>query len=119
MPSLSIIRDVLIRVEPVHLDNALQAWNQLYGQQDASLAIDGKTMCNAIEEQGYQTYIRSAVGHQTKTCYTQKKVGSLPVKDKDELKRTNEIKMAAPLLDAIDIEGKIVSSDALPLDHRK
>lgn len=42
-----------------------------------------------------------------------KKVGSLPVEGKDELKRTNEIKMAAPLLDAIDIEGKIVSADAL------
>ena len=73
VPSLSIIRDVLIRVEPVHLDNALQSWNQLYGQQDESLAIDGKTMCNAIDEQGYQTHIMSAVGHQTKTCYTQKK----------------------------------------------
>jgi predicted transposase YbfD/YdcC len=42
-----------------------------------------------------------------------KKVGSLPVEGKEELKRTNEIKMAAPLLDAIDIEGKIVSADAL------
>ena len=42
-----------------------------------------------------------------------KKVGSLPVEGKDELKRTNEIKMAVPLLDAIDIEGKIVSADAL------
>ena len=73
MLSLSIIRDVLIRVEPVHLDNALQAWNQLYGQQGESLAINGKTMCNAIDEQGYQTYIMSAVGHQTKTCYTPKK----------------------------------------------
>lgn len=73
VPSLSIIRDVLIRVAPEHLDNALQRWNQLYGQQDESLAIDGKTMCNAIDEQGYQTHIMSAVGHQTKTCYTQKK----------------------------------------------
>ena len=72
VPNLSIIRDVLLRVEPVHLDNALQAWNQLYGQQDESLAVDGKTMCNDIDEQGYQIHIMSAVGHQTKTCYTQK-----------------------------------------------
>jgi hypothetical protein len=73
VPSLSIIRDVLIRVEPAHLDNALKCWNQVYGQQDESLAIDGKTMCNAIDDQGYQTHIMSAIGHQTKTCYTQKK----------------------------------------------
>jgi hypothetical protein len=73
VPSLSIIRDVLIRVDPVHLDQALQRWNQAYGQDDESLAIDGKTMCNAIDDQGYQTHIMSAVGHQSKACYTQKK----------------------------------------------
>jgi hypothetical protein len=73
VPSLSVIRDVLIRVDPVHLDRALQRWNQTYGQQDESLAIDGKTMCNAIDDQGYQTHIMSAIGHQSKACYTQKK----------------------------------------------
>ncbi len=73
VPSLAIIRDVLIRVDPVHLDRALQRWNQAYGQQDESLAIDGKTMCNAIDDQGYQAHIMSAIGHQSKTCYTQKK----------------------------------------------
>jgi len=78
VPSLSIIRDVLIRVDPVHLDHALQRWNQVYGQEDESLAVDGKTMCNAIDDQGYQTHIMSAVGHQTKACYTQKKSVSSP-----------------------------------------
>ena len=73
VPSLAIIRDVLIRVDPVHLDHALQRWNEAYGQKDESLAIDGKTMCNAIDDQGYQTHIMSAIGHQSKGCYTQKK----------------------------------------------
>jgi hypothetical protein len=73
VPSLSIIRDVLIRVDPVHLDRALQRWNQAYGQRDESLAIDGKTMCNAIDDQGRQTHVMSAIGHQSKACYTQKK----------------------------------------------
>jgi predicted transposase YbfD/YdcC len=45
-------------------------------------------------------------------------VGTLPVKDNEEVKRTNEIKMAIPLLDAIDIEGKDVTADAL-LTQRK
>jgi hypothetical protein len=75
VPSLSIIRDVLIRVNPVHLDRALQRWNQTYGQQDESLAIDGKTMCNAIDADGHQIHILSALGHQSKICYTQKKWG--------------------------------------------
>jgi Druantia protein DruA/DDE_Tnp_1-associated len=73
LPSLYIIRDVLLRVDPVHLDRALQRWNETHGVNDQSLAIDGKTMCNAIDEQGYQTHIMSVVGHQSKVCYTQKK----------------------------------------------
>lgn len=73
VPSEYVIRDVLIRVDPSHLDCALQQWNETYGKKDESLAIDGKTMCNAIDEQGHQTHIMSAIGHQTKSCYTQKK----------------------------------------------
>jgi hypothetical protein len=73
VPSLSVLRDLLIRVDPAQLDQALQKWNQVYGVQDASLAIDGKTMCNALDPQGEQTHIMSVVGHQSKTCYTQKK----------------------------------------------
>jgi hypothetical protein len=73
VPSLSVLRDLLIRVDPGQLDQALQKWNQVYGVQDASLAIDGKTMCNALDPQGEQTHIISAIGHQSKTCYTQKK----------------------------------------------
>jgi uncharacterized protein DUF4338/DDE family transposase len=73
VPSESIIRDVMIRVDPMHLDRSLQRWNQAYGQQDSTLAIDGKTMCNALDQNGHQTHVMSVVGHHTKTCYTQKK----------------------------------------------
>ncbi len=73
VPSLYVIRDVLIRVDPAHLDRALRRWNEAYGQQDQSLAIDGKTMCNAIDKQGRRTHVISVVGHQSKNCYTQKK----------------------------------------------
>jgi len=76
VPSESIIRDVLIRVDPAALDRALQRWNQAYAGEDESLAIDGKTMCNALDEQGQQTHIMSVIGHQTKICDTQKKSAS-------------------------------------------
>ena len=78
VPSEYIIRDVLIRVDPVQLDRALQRWNETYAQEDESLAIDGKTMCNAIDDQGHQTHILSVVGHQSKNCYTQKKSAPCP-----------------------------------------
>lgn len=42
-----------------------------------------------------------------------KKVGTLRPEGGDEEKRTNEIKTAAPLLDAIDITGRTITADAL------
>jgi Domain of unknown function (DUF4338)/DDE_Tnp_1-associated len=78
VPSESIIRDVMIRVDPTHLDRSLKRWNQAYGQHDTTLAIDGKTMCNALDPNGHQTHVMSVVGHHTKTCYTQKKLAPCP-----------------------------------------
>ena len=45
-------------------------------------------------------------------------MGTLPVKDHEDAKRTNEIKMAIPLLATVDIEGQDVTADAL-LTQRK
>ena len=73
VPSESIIRDVLIRVDPEALDHALQQWNAAFGQRDESLAIDAKTLCNALDAQGQQTHVMSVVGHESTICYTQKK----------------------------------------------
>ena len=42
-----------------------------------------------------------------------KKVGALPVEGSDEQKRTNEIRIAIPLLDACGIAGKDITGDAL------
>jgi hypothetical protein len=78
VPSESIIRNVLIRVEPAPLDRALRRWNELYAREDESLAIDGKTMCNALDKDGHQTHVMSVVGHETKNCYTQKKWAPCP-----------------------------------------
>ncbi|MCP4272319.1 MAG: ISAs1 family transposase [Gammaproteobacteria bacterium] len=42
-----------------------------------------------------------------------KKVGKLAIEGSDEEKQTNEIKIAAPMLDAIDIQGRTITADAL------
>jgi hypothetical protein len=78
VPSECIIRNVLIRVDPVQMDRALQRWNQAYAQDDESLAIDGKTMCNAIDDEGQRTHILSLIGHKTTNCYAQKKLAPCP-----------------------------------------
>ncbi len=73
VPSLSIIRDVLIRVDPCASGpRPCNAGTKPMASRIESLAIDGKTMCNAIDEQGHQTHIMSVVGHQSKARYTQK-----------------------------------------------
>ena len=40
-------------------------------------------------------------------------MGTLPAGYDEEVKRTNEIKTAIPLLDAVDIEGRDITADAL------
>jgi hypothetical protein len=78
VPSEDILRNVLIRVAPAHRDRALRRWNEIYAGEDESLAIDGKTLCNALDEEGHQTHVMSVVGHQSKICYTPKKLAPCP-----------------------------------------
>jgi hypothetical protein len=73
VPSEFVIRDCMIRIQPGALDLALNTWNQVWGAQDEALAMDGKTMKNAIDDAGHQTHIMSVVGHESKQCYAQKK----------------------------------------------
>lgn len=78
VPSQFVIRDCLVRIESGALDRALVAWNQAWGAQDTALAMDGKTMKNALDEAGEQTHILSLLGHDSGTCYAQKKSPACP-----------------------------------------
>jgi hypothetical protein len=78
VPSEFVIRDCLVRIDPEALDRALQAWNTAWGMHDEALAMDGKTMKNALDETGQQAHIMSVVGHASKICHTQKKLAPSP-----------------------------------------
>jgi hypothetical protein len=78
VPSLTVIRRALITVNPEEMNRALNAWSAQFGRIDESLAIDGKTMCNAIDHEGKQAHIMSAIGHQSGQCYAQKKSAHFP-----------------------------------------
>ncbi len=43
------------------------------GAPDDALTMDGKTMKNALDEEGRQTHIMSVAGHESKRSYAQKK----------------------------------------------
>jgi len=64
VPSEYVIRDCLVRIEPGALDRALNEWNQAWATQDEALAMEGKTMKNAV---------MSVVGHESKRSYAPKK----------------------------------------------
>ena len=71
-PSLTVIRDVLVRVDPDQFDAALGTWNAMHGGADGALAIDGKTMRNAIGDDGVQTHVLGAIGHDSRTHFGKK-----------------------------------------------
>jgi len=73
VPSEYVIRDCLVRSEPGALDRALNTWNQAWAARDEALAIDGKTMKNAVAAAGEQAHIMSVIGHESGRCYAPKK----------------------------------------------
>ena len=76
IPSHDTFGRVFSLLQPTVFEERFRAWiesvREVYEGEEI-VAIDGKTMCNAIDEQGRQTHILSVVGHQSQTCYTQKK----------------------------------------------
>ena len=72
-PSLSAMRSLLIRVDPAQLDAALRAWHETHGSGDSALAIDGKTLRGAIDDEGKQAHVLGIVGHDSKAPWGQKK----------------------------------------------
>jgi hypothetical protein len=73
VPSEFVIRDCLVRIEPGALDQALNVWNQAWATRDEALAMDGKTMKNAVDETGRAAHIMSVIGHDSGCCLAQKK----------------------------------------------
>ena len=71
-PSLSAMRNLLIRVDPAQLDAALRAWHEAHGSGDSALAIDGKTIRGAIDDEGCRAHVLGVVGHDTGAPWGQK-----------------------------------------------
>ena len=104
-PSLSAMRSVLIRVDPAQLDAALRAWHQAHGSADTALAIDGKALRGAIDDEGRQSACARHRRPRLQDALGAKKIGMRPDPDEGE-KRTNEIGTIIPLLETVpDIAG--------------
>jgi hypothetical protein len=103
-PSEPTIRRVLQRIDTEEFDEKLGQW--LLGQQvltGKAIAMDGKTLCGSRDAEGAPVHLLSAVVHKEGIVIAQKHV--------DE--KTNEITRVQPLLDPLNLEGAVVTADAL------
>ncbi len=96
-PSEWLIRDILVRVDPEQLDAALRAWQEAHGGgRDTALAIDGKTMRGG-RRRPPDPYPR----HRRPRGRRWVKKTVLNPGDGSEGKRTNEIGVVVPLVEAL------------------
>lgn len=68
-----------------------------------AVAMDGKALCGSAKQGADTTHLLSVVSHQLGITLTQR-----PVSEK-----TNEIPVATQILQAFDVAGKVVTTDAL------
>ncbi len=118
-PSETTLRRVLQQVDADELDRVVGGW--LATQQpwwapapddgtdgawqagSGAVAVDGKTLRGAVDADGRQVHLLAALAHGSGTVLAQRRVDA----------KTNEITGFRPLLDEVDLEGRVVTADAL------
>ena len=108
-PCASTLHYVFKDLDATALENRLTRWTtvileDLTPQTDTqTLAIDGKTLCGSRKHDATITHLLSVVSHQLGITLTQQPVDA----------KTNEIPIAIEILQALDVSGKIITTDAL------
>jgi len=106
-PSEATLRRTLQQVDADALEGVVGGW--LAAQPGASdgvagaVAVDGKTLRGAVGPDGRQVHLLAALAHGSGTVLAQRKVDA----------KTNEISGFRPLLEPLDLAGKVVTADAL------
>ena len=101
-PSEPTIRRTLESIDAAALDRVLHDFLQRQGLGRA-IAIDGKTLRGSGHGAERPRHLMAAVIHQTGVVVGQSAVDQ----------KTNEIKVAQPLLDPLDLVGHVVTADAM------
>ncbi len=101
-PTEPTIRRVLQRVDPEALEQAFSAWLMQHTEHEP-LAVDGKSLRGARDDHSPLPHLLAALLHRQGTVLAQRAV------DPD----SNEIPALRPLLEPLDIQGRVVTADAL------
>jgi hypothetical protein len=104
-PSEPTFRRVLQSVDAEEVDRQVGQWlsSQELCRRAEAIAVDGKTLCGSGDGDGKPCHLLSAVTHGNAVVMAQQSVGE----------KTNEIKHAKPLLESLNLEGKVVTADAM------
>ena len=101
-PSEPTIRRQLQKIDAGVVDLAISDWLGKLTSGN-TIGIDGKTVRGARRKDGTQVHLLSAFLHHQGITIAQQEISA----------KSNEIPAAIPLLEPLDLEGKIVTADAL------
>jgi hypothetical protein len=102
-PSEPTIRRFLQEVNAETVDTAIYGWLQALSGKDSAIAVDGKTLRGASQQNGHKVHLLSAFLQQKGAVIAQCAVDP----------QTNEIPTLRTLLDPLDIKDRVVTLDAL------
>jgi hypothetical protein len=102
-PSEPTVRRVLQSVDAAAVDAALSGWLLGLADPDDALAVDGKTLRGAVRADGSQVHLLGAFLQAQGATVAQREIPS----------KTNEIPEIKPLLEPLELAGRVVTADAL------
>ena len=108
-PSYSTLSRLLASIDAVALDRAAGEWVLRHQEtlQGQGLALDGKTLRGSADAGAMAVHLVSAVLHADGTVVAQTRVPD----------KTNEIKSVRPLLDGRQVQGAVITGDAIFTQH--
>ena len=119
-PGEATVRRVLARIDADALDAALGRWladqpppapttqpSPTRRSARRAVAVDGKTLRGSGHHPNPQVHLLAVMDHTSRAVLAQTDVGS----------KTNEITAFRPLLEGLDLAGRVVTADALHTQH--
>lgn len=103
IPDSDTFRRVFERLKPEEMSKCLTDWLEIARESRSVIAIDGKTICGSGNDKHRAYHVVSAF-----VAENQITLGEITVEEK-----TNEITAVPQLLDLIDVQGAIVTADAM------
>lgn len=102
-PSEPTLRRVLQAADAQAVDQAFGEWMMRMTPADEPIAVDGKTLCGARRKNGTQVHLLSALLQSSGATLASHEVPQ----------KTNEIPEIKTLLKSLDLQGRLITVDAL------